>query len=301
MCYLCYVKLDHNDIVALVRLIDDPDQRISGQALRELATLGKSAIPYIDQELNRTNNAVEIQHLLHLQREIKFQSAYDELKDWLASDEKDLLKGVSIIAEAHFDGFDALAFAHSFDKLIADTWKELNPRQTSFEVINTLNTILFDFYKLEVSEIDVLPQHAFPHIILEDRLATSFGLGLFYAIIANKLAIPIHMVVLPGRCYLVHLNHYRNKLLFTNGTECMDAQFFIDPLDQCRIKSLAEVTDEVKVFKEYNAHVLSPSPHSFVIKSLLQELILSYHCWNGSSEKSQRLEELLSLFDTAVV
>jgi regulator of sirC expression with transglutaminase-like and TPR domain len=295
--YICCVKLDHNNIAALVRLVDDPDQRVSGKAMHELALLGRIALPFIDTRLNSTNNINEIQHLLQLQREIKFEEAYSGMKSWLSSDEKDLMHAITIVAESHFEGFDSLAFNHALDRLISDTWKELNPRQTSFEVINTINTILFDFYKLEISEIDVLPQHAFPHVILEDRLATSFGLSLLYAGIASKLNIPIYMVVLPGRCYLVHLHHYANNLLFNNEVQHIDAHFFIDPLDQCRIKSIHEVAQEVKLFKEYDKHVLSPSPHSLVIKSFLQELILSYHCWNGSTEKSKRLEDILTLFD----
>lgn len=297
MMYICNVKLDHKDISALVRLADDPDYRISRKAFDELSALGRTAIPYVENKIELTQNPNEIKSLLNLSREIRFNCVYNDLKDWLSSDEKDLNHAVKLIADCQFEAFDHDLHENELNPLIHDTWKELNPRQTSFEVINTINTLFFDFYKFQISEIDVLPQHSFPHVILQDRVATSFGISMLYTILAHKLNIPIYMVVLPGRCYMVHLNHYKNKLSFANYFEGSDAQFFIDPLDNCRIKTIDEVEQEVKLYKEYNSNILDPSPHSYVIKCFLQELILTYHTWNGHSQKSEKLEQLLTLFD----
>jgi hypothetical protein len=291
------VKLHHKDINALVRLVDDPDFRISGRAVQELSALGREAIPFIEDKINFAQNPQEIKTLLQLSREMRFDCSYNDLKNWLSSDEKDLSQAVKLIADCHFEGFDFDVYENELQPLIHDTWKELNPRQTSFEVINTINTIFFDFYKFQVSEVDILPQHSFPHVILQDRLATSYGISMLYTILAHKLNVPIYMVVLPGRCYMVHLNHYKNKLSFSNYFEGSDAQFFIDPMDNCRIKTIDEVEEEAKIYKQYNPNILDPSPHSFVVKCFIQELILTYHTWKGQSHKSEKLEELLTLFD----
>jgi regulator of sirC expression with transglutaminase-like and TPR domain len=291
------VKLDHKDISALVRLADDPDDRVSQRAFDELYVLGRKAIPYIENEIQLSENPKELKSLLQLSREIRFNCVYNDLKDWLSSDEKELNDAVKLIADCQFDVFDFDLYEKELQPLIHDTWKELSPRQTSFEVINTLNTLFFDFYKFQISQIDVLPQHSFPHVILQDRVATPFGISLLYAILAHKLNIPIYMVVLPDRCYLVHLNHYKNKLTLGNYFEGSDAQFFIDPLDNCKIKTIDEVEQEVKLYKAYNPNILDPSPHSFVVKCFLQELVLTYQTWSGHSYKSEKIEELLTLFD----
>jgi hypothetical protein len=80
------------EVNALISLIEDPDESIYLQVRSELKNYGEDIIPHLEHfwELNDFGTLFQTR-LEELISSIQYDSVYNRLKKWIASEEKDLL------------------------------------------------------------------------------------------------------------------------------------------------------------------------------------------------------------------
>ena len=132
-----------NDIAALIRLIDDPDEDIFLHVKDQLLQYGPDAIPYLESSWEEKDFGLifmnRVENLIH---EIQFDYVKQELSNWLNSD-RDLLKGAIIISKYQYSGLDEELIYESIDQIRKDIWLELSNKQTAFEKVRIFNKVFF--------------------------------------------------------------------------------------------------------------------------------------------------------------
>ena len=84
------------------------------------------------------------------------------------------------------------------DKIKLDAWLELNYDLTSYEQIKILNYILFDVHKFRGNTTDYHHiDNSLIHKVLTEKTGNPVSISIVYAIIAQRLNIPVYGVNLP--------------------------------------------------------------------------------------------------------
>lgn len=112
-------------IQALVRLIDDPDELIFQQVRQELMNMGTEVIPHLESSWEQDYYGLlfqdRIENVIH---DIQFEEVKAQLKAWLHSADKDLLKGAVIIAKYQYPGLDEQNVLNQIQMIRRDIWLE---------------------------------------------------------------------------------------------------------------------------------------------------------------------------------
>ncbi|MGY8927075.1 MAG: hypothetical protein ACKVJC_07250, partial [Flavobacteriales bacterium] len=94
-------------ILALVQLIDDPDDTIFEHVRDQLIGHGTTAIPFLENSWETEDYGLlfqsRIEDLIH---EIQFLEVKNELQTWITSPNKDLLAGAIIISKYQYPNIE---------------------------------------------------------------------------------------------------------------------------------------------------------------------------------------------------
>ena len=155
--------MQSSSIQALVSLVDDPDDQIYEHVRGELIKCGSTAIPYLESTWetdlfgNKHHERIDL-----IIQEIQFEEIKKELKNWLESPEKDLIKGACIVTKYQFNDLDETEILNSIQNIRRDIWLELNDNQTAFEKVKIFNKIFFAHHLFEGDKDDFLsPSNSF--------------------------------------------------------------------------------------------------------------------------------------------
>lgn len=295
--YLCNVKITNDTIYALIDLIDDPDLEVYKSVCKQLINYGSVALPELKNCLLSQDLTIEgVERVQEIIDHIEFSSIQKEFKNWIEGTDKDLLTALGIISKCQFPDVDIQQLRDTLFLLRKDIWLEISQKQTSFESIKVFNRIFFDYYGFRVNpNISNAPFNFFPHIVLEDRIGSEFGVGLVYSIIAQSLNLPVYgLVFLWNRFYLAHLDqhHVLNQLQISKDTD--GVLFYLDMTKNGSFMDKNMLVDDLKrerlpLKKSY----FEPSSNTDIVRNFLQQLILTYHQWNNQGHKAVKLEYLL--------
>lgn len=221
---------ESNEIKALLKLIDDPDEEVYQSVSRKIASLGKDIIPNLEQiwELDSSENTQNrIESLIH---KLHFQDLTTELERWKKEDSHSLLSGAIIAAKYHYPDIQTHTILQQIEKLRRNIWLELNMHLTSMERIHVFNSIFYSYSRHIGVPIDYsMPEHFLINKTLESKTGNSVSNGIIYLILCQLLDIPVFAVRIPNHFILAHIDH----LNFDNqppASNFSSIGFFIEPL-----------------------------------------------------------------------
>jgi regulator of sirC expression with transglutaminase-like and TPR domain len=289
---------DVESIIALINLIDDPDENIFLHVRDRLLKYGPDAIPYLENSWEVKDFGMlfqnRIENLIH---DIQFEDTKNELLKWKNSSQKDLLKGAILIAKYQYPGLHDEKVYAEIERIQKDIWLEINNKQTALEKVYIFNKVIFDLHHFHGDAKHFhSPLNSYINTVLETKKGNPLSLSIIYSIIAQNLNIPIYGVNLPNHFVLAFLDEFGVRKYIAEENK-HGVLFYINPFskgtvfDENEIKSFLTGINQPHL-KEY----FEPCSNTSILKRMLTNLISSFQ-EVGNSEKVKELIELRELLE----
>lgn len=287
-----------NSILALINLMDDPDESIYTHVRDQLLQYGPDAIPYLESSWEHEDYGLlfqdRVENLVH---EIQFEANKESLKKWLDSDDKDLLEGAVIIAKTQYPGMDVELLKHELDKIQRDVWLEINDNQTAMEKVRIFNKVFFNFYHFQGNTKKFhSPLNSYINVVLESKKGNPLSLSIVYSIIAQRLEMPIYGVNLPNQFILAYMDEFAIKQ-FLPDNNGLGVLFYINTFAKGSVfdeNEIKEFLDSLKL--PHKREYFEPCSNSTIVKRMLTNLIASFQ-QVGNAEKVDELIQLRDLIE----
>jgi regulator of sirC expression with transglutaminase-like and TPR domain len=272
--------MSENELKALVSLLDDEDRQIASHVQEKILSLGTEAIPFLEKEWeSNLNPSVQgrIEELIHT---LQYDLVKERLKDWHASDNKDLLTGMWILATYQYPDIELEKLKQDLDQIYYDAWLEFKPDLYAFDQIKVINSVIFNKLKFGANTKNFhSPGNSMINIVLETRKGNPITLCVIYMLVAQKLKLPVQGVNLPNLFILTYKddNH----------------QFYINAFNRGLIFSKQDIENYI-----HELHMV-PQPSFFepcsnleIVRRALRNLIMSFEKM-GEHAKAEEVKLLL--------
>lgn len=281
------------EIKALIRLLDDPDENVFDHIRDELKSFGADIIPKLENQWLKNKHGQLFQNRIEdLIHEMQFGYLKDDLTEWWSKDKPDLLEGVTIISNYKYPDLQSEAINSKLAKYTHEIYLQINDYLTAYEKIKLINHFIFKVHKFS-GNVD--GYHDNQNSILSDVLDTKKGnplsLAILYILIGRQLDLPIYGVNLPRHFVVAYLDPYQ----LTTPIENSPVLFYINPFSKGEVfgaDELSEFLDKINV-AESPEH-FQPCDNKTILTRLLNNLIYSYSK-AGDIDKAEEVKSLLQL------
>ena len=282
--------------MALIQLIDDPDDNVYEHVRDKLLSYGTTAIPYLENSWEDDHFGLifqgRVEHIIH---EIQFEEVRNQLIAWYNSSNKDLVQGAVIIAKYQYPGLQEDLILEGIQQIRKDVWLELNNKQTAFEKIKIFNKIFFGTHNFHGDAKHYYsPMNSYINTVMESRKGNPLSLALIYSIVAQSLDIPVYGVNLPNHFILAYMDENGLAAFLPEKNE-YGVLFYINPFSKGSIldaNAIKEFLDGHRL--PYNREYFEPCSNSAILRRMLTNLIASFQ-QVGNLQKVNEISELRRL------
>lgn len=265
-----------NEIHALIKLIDDPDEDIYSQIRDRIVSLGSPVVPVLERawetddlgDLFR-NRIEDILHTIHL------DVTYQRLKTWFEEGGEDLLEGALIVSRYRYPELDEHRVKSKLAALRQDIWLELNDNLTAFEKVRVFNHIFFQTHGYRGNKRNYhAPQNSYINEVLDSKKGNPLSLAIIYQVLAEELDLPLRGVNLP--------NHFVLAWTDTTGVSPgllghKGVLFYVNAFSQGDILGKNEINEFLKKLNlPAQESFFEPCGNIDMIRRLLNNLLNSY-------------------------
>ncbi|MBS1653003.1 MAG: transglutaminase family protein [Bacteroidetes bacterium] len=281
------------EVIALITLLDDPDDQIYSQVKCRFEELGVPAIPHLETAWENSFEALMQKRIEQIIHSIQFKTLNDSLKNWSLNEQEDLLKGVCLIARYQYPDFNEDDVKKSIAQIKKDVWLELHDDLTAIEKIKIINHILFEVHNFSGNITNYhAPQNSFINNVLESKKGNPLMLSVVYALICKELNIPVYGINLPQHFVLAYVNDFANLFDANHKSFSNNILFYINPFSKGLIFNQNDIDNFLKQLNivAEPKHYL-PCSNADIVKRCLNNLIFSYEKL-GYLEKVEELKKL---------
>jgi regulator of sirC expression with transglutaminase-like and TPR domain len=281
----------NKEIKALLNLIDDPDDEVFDTVAEKLLNYGRDIIPNLEQLWEVTVDESVQERIEFLIHRVHFQDLQAEFFDWSRSRHPELLRGAILVAKYHFPDLNIPSILAQFDQIRRNIWLELNNYLTPLEQMNVLNSILYNYYKLqghELTERD--PKFFFINQVLESKQGNAYSIGILYLALCELLDIPVFAIDIPRQFVFAYIDSLQP--FYSSDEPVQQIQFFVDPLN-----GMVYTQKDVDVYlRKINAtdreEYFTPLSSTRIVYKMLEELNLCYK-YKREDEKADEIAQLM--------
>ncbi len=285
---------DNKELSALINLLDDPDEEIYNLIKSKFLTMGYEVIPVLENvwETGDSFNHIVQTRIENIIHKIQFDAVFGKLTRWCLDGGKDLLEGALIITKYQYPDLNEEKIYKKLEQLTQDVWLEINDDLTALEKVKVLNHILYDVHGFSGNTANFhAPQNSYLNNVLESKKGNPLSLSLLYAIVSQRLNIPLYGVNLPQHFILaytaqeitVNMEGYQEKDVVL---------FYVNPFSRGAIFNKKEIDVFLKQLGiDPKDSFYEPCNNVEIIKRLLKNLIFSYEKL-GYPSKTEELNEL---------
>jgi regulator of sirC expression with transglutaminase-like and TPR domain len=284
--------MSENEIKALINLLDDPNQDVFQVVTENLIRKGKDIIPELEKAWESAADQVHQERLEEIIQKIQFNHNCGALHSWKNAGSSDLLEGTFLIARFQYPDLQFSQVNEHIEKIKRDVWIELNNNLTALEKIRILNHILFDIHTFSKSTGDFYnPHNSFINKVLETKQGNPISLAIIYAVIAQRLGLPVFGVNLPKNFILAYRDESGLSQLYRELQD--DILFYINPYNKGSVHSRREIEHFLKqqgiAIKDTYFQTCG---NMEIVERIINNLIKSYERQNNP-EKSAMFKEVL--------
>ena len=281
--------------MAMITLLDDPDQVIFEAVEKELLKESSRIIPDLEYVWESTVHEICQERITQLIHKIRFKDEFRRLKSWSGQPDPDLLEGYLIISRYMFPELSIEKVYRKIEEIRKRIWVELNSSLTSLEKITVLNHFLFNEYRLKIvaDSQETLKNHSIAHL-LESGVGSVVGIAMLYQIIAGRLELPVRYIDFPRNPLLAYADRKIAVKVHPQEPET-DILFYINPAGKGSISGRRELEFVLrKINPEVQVNRLETgSPQSFMIR-LLESMDLCA-ALSGEESRSGEIQQMIRL------
>ncbi|MFP4041167.1 MAG: transglutaminase family protein [Bacteroidales bacterium] len=265
--------LKYNDIQALLKLVDDPDETIYQIVHKKLIRQGSRIIPVLEKSWEQTFDSKMQDRLEFIIQEIQQNSTKYQLENWFNKEKDDLFKGAFLIAKHQYPNLSFEYYDKLLNEIERDIWLEINENLTALEKVRIINYVFFQVYQFTSNTSNFYaPQNNYINHVLDTRKGNPITLGILYSIIAQRVDIPIYGVNLPKNFIVAYKNEYAQS----DDTN-HQILFYVNPYNKGDILSKKEIEHFIKQQKlKPQKLYYVPCSNVQILKRLINNLILAY-------------------------
>lgn len=276
-------------LIALLKLLDDPDPEVFTQIESKVVEIGSQALPYLHDAARKNADQLSDNRIKTLLQKIQFNKALSALQSWKQKSNKSLIEAALILSEYQYPELDASIVLQKIEKLKRDIWLELNEEFTPLEKIHILNHVFYKIYRFTGNKINISqPQNSLISDLMDKKQGNSVILGILYQEIAQSLDLPVHGVNLPENFILSYLN---SEQMLSDSR----VLFYINPFNNGIIFTKEDIDTFVSQLElDASNHYYKPCMPENTIVRLMNELTQSYELL-GEDQKIADLSKLIRI------
>jgi len=262
--------LDAKYIKSLITLLDDPDDSIYTAVSEKIVQEGVNVVPILENVWEKSDSALLQNRIEEIIDTIQYNHLAQRFTEWAQSASADLLEGAILVARLQYPELNEQLIHDEIEKLRRDIWLELNNSLTALEKVKIINHIIYKIngYKPNAANF-FAPQSHFINVLIETKKGGPVLLSIFYAIIAQKLGLPIYCVNLPHNFVLAYKDRYYHPL--PDDDPQKSVLFYINPFTMGSLFSANEIE---KFLKQNN---IDDSPEYYLPCSNREAIIQLLH------------------------
>jgi regulator of sirC expression with transglutaminase-like and TPR domain len=284
--------INPTEVNSLIRLLDDPDREIYEHVHEKLLSLGAGAIEYLESAFEQAFDPIQQERIPNLVHEIQFGIVKNDLQLWYQGGAFDLLQGILIVNRYQYPDLDEQKVINQVESIKRDIWIQMMNEASPAEQVKLINHVFYNLYGFSGNTTNHQdPQNSYISQVLETKRGNQISLAIIYAIIAQKLDIPVYGVNLPQHFILAYMDETRQSE-FEGGI-----LFYINAFNKGFMFGRRDVDMFLKQLNlKFDKQFYEPCSNTDIIKRVLRNLISSYEHL-GSSEKVDELNELLEIME----
>lgn len=284
--------MNEKEIASLIKLLDDPDHEIFLHIENKLLSYGNEVISYLESAWEKSFDALLQERIENLVHKIQYQNVKEDLALWYQSGGFDLLRGILIINRYQYPDLNEQKIINQLEALKRDVWLQMMNEASPVEKVKIINHIFYNVYGFSGNTTNHQdPQNSYLNQVMESKKGNQISLAIIYAIIAQKLDIPIYGVNLPQHFILA----YVDDLKTTDNDHGI--LFYINVFNKGYIfgkKDIDQFLRQLKINPEMFFY--EPCSNTDILKRVLRNLISAYEK-AGANEKVHELQNLLTVFE----
>jgi len=284
---------DSSNISALIKLLDEPDEKAFQLIREQIYALGIEAIPALETARENTFDPLVQDRIAEISHQLQTENLYVDFVNWVKLGPSDLLKGFILVAKTRYPNLNEAEILTKIEDIRINIWLELHENLTALENVKVLNHIFFEVYHFDGNKDNLAaPQNSYINMLLESHQGNPLSLGILFMLLARKLEMPVYGVNLPQHFILAYLTDTG----IANPTE-KDVLFYINPFNKGAVFTRREIELFIRQMKvKPDPSFFSPCTNQDIIHRLINNLIFAYTRL-GDNEKIEDLEILLNAFE----
>jgi regulator of sirC expression with transglutaminase-like and TPR domain len=274
--------MNDKELKALVSLLDDRDEQIVTQVVDKIRSLGKEAIPYLEQEWESNFNPLVQRRIEELIHDLQYELLKFRIEEWYASKDQDLLTGLWMVATYQYPDLEIEKLKQELEQIYYEAWLEFKTDLYPFDQVKVLNGVMFNKIKFGANTKNFhSPGNSMINIVLETRKGNPITLSIIYMMVAQKLKMPVYGVNLPN-LFIVTYKDEKN-------------QFYINAFNKGLIFSKQDIENYIHELRlTPQDSFFEPCSNLEIIRRVFRNLIMSFDKM-GEHEKAEEVKELLLL------
>jgi len=265
-------KPDTNELNALLRLMDDPDETIYQRIRQRIIDLGTEVIPQLEHAWENTFDEFSRSRLEEIIHTINFRHIKSQITLWKLNGGEDIIEGALLLSKFRYPSLDIAPLIREMGNIAQDIWLEMNDRMSPLDKVRVINHIFFDVHEYKGLKAQQLSLgNAFLHQTIQIKRGGPTTLGILYLGLAQSLNLPIYGLDLPMNFSLTWLEADPGH--FLAEPEKDPVLFYINPFFKGVVFTRREID---KFIKENNldpkSHFYHPCSNIAVLVRLAEEL-----------------------------
>ncbi|MBR8538293.1 transglutaminase family protein [Carboxylicivirga sediminis] len=289
--------MNRDKIKALIALLDDPNDEVFSSVEHALLKEPVEIVPELEKAWEASLDGLfqsRVENIIHT---IQLNDIHTELKNWLASPNKDLLYGAFLVCKYQYPEVSIIRLKEQLSELRKDIWLEMNEHLTFLEKIRIVNHVLFDIHKFSRNTSRYLaPENNYICEVLNTHKGNPLSVSVIYSILCRELGMPVYGVNLPKNFILAFID----ETAINDNEQLADETavlFYINPINKGAVLGRKEIEYFVKQQKlQPKEEFFLPCDNVTIIKRMFNNLSFGYDS-NGEESKKEEIQKLLALFD----
>ncbi len=281
---------NEKEIIAIIKLLDDPDEQIFELIENKILSYGSDIIEYLEAAWAQSFDALLQKRIENLVHKIQFNNVKQDLALWHTSGNFDLLRGILIVNKYQYPDLDEQKIINQIEAIKRDVWLQLLNDCSPAETVKIINNVFYNTYRFSGNTANHQdPQNSYISQVLESKKGNQISLSIIYSIVAQKLDIPIYGINLPQHFVLGYVNE--EKKVETDAS----VLFYINTFNKGYMFGKRDIDQFLWQLKiAPSIHFYEPCPNAEIIKRVLRNLISSYQK-AGLNHKADEVSELLDI------